>query len=155
MHFLKFVTFLQVCTCSFSLAGSMHAKFNIMHGISVIFYTGFAEQPSPMLLKLGREDKAVFRCRHLSSEAIIGWRVNGSPPGHGQFSIVTPSSVSENSNLVYTLTIPARIEYNGTEVVCLAISLDGPLDLESTPPVALVIRTGLSEVLIHVLRRCS
>ena len=95
-----------------------------------------------MLLKLGREDEAVFRCRHLSSEAIIGWRVNGSPPGHGKYSYITPKPITENGTLVYTLPIPARIEYNETEVVCVAVFLIDR-QAELTPPVTLIVRTGL------------
>ena len=85
---------------------------------------------------------AVHRCRHTSREAIIGWRVNGSLLG--QFPDITTGSINENGALVYTLTIPARSEYNGTVVVCVALFTDGTPS-ESTPPATVIFSAGVLE----------
>jgi hypothetical protein len=49
--------------------------------------------------------------------------VNGSP--RGQFPDIRSGSVNESGNIVYTLTIPAEPQYNGTVVECLAVFFDG------------------------------
>ena len=85
---------------------------------------------------------AVYRCRHTSPQAIIGWRVNGS--SLVQFPDITTGSIDENGALVYTLTIPARSEYNGTVVVCLALFTDGTPP-ESTPPATVTFIAGVPE----------
>ena len=100
---------------------------------------GFAEVPFNEIINLGSVEQVVLRCRHTSSEAIIGWRVNGSTIG--RFPDIISGSVNENGAVIYTLTIPARSEYNGTVVVCIAIFMDGN-PTESTPPAILTI-TGL------------
>lgn len=102
---------------------------------------GFAEVPSNeiYIINLGSVKQVVFRCRHTSSEAIIGWRVNGSSVV--QFPNISSGSINENGNVVYTLTIPTRSKYNGTMVVCVAHFIDGNPP-ESTPPATLTI-TGL------------
>lgn len=62
----------------------------------------------------------MFRCRHWRSNTTITWRVNGSTVS--QFPGIVEGSVRENgTTIVNTLTIPARSEYNGTCVTCLAI----------------------------------
>ena len=90
-----------------------------------------------MVIELGSTGttSAVHRCRHTSQEAIIGWRVNASSPG--LFPDITTGSINENGALVYTLTIPARSEYNGTVVVCVALFTDGTPP-ESTPPATVI-----------------
>ena len=98
-------------------------------------------------LSLLRE-AAVFRCQHQSPDANVIWSVNGSSVG--QFSAVIPSSIFENGSLLYTLTIPARLEYNGTVVVCLAFFFDGS-PTESTSPATLIFRTGLSKIVYLIV----
>ena len=108
-----------------------------------MIYIEFAEIPTSEMIELEDvEQIVVCRCRHMSTEAVIGWRVNGLPSG--QFPDITTGSIDENGARVHTLTIPARSEYNGTQVVCVAAFLDGSLP-ESTPPAILVFITGLSE----------
>ena len=85
--------------------------------------------------------QAVFRCRHRSTEAFITWLVNGS--SSGQFPGIIAGSIRDdvNGNIVSTLMIPARSEYNGTEVVCEAFFLNG-LPPESTVTVLLIVTAG-------------
>ena len=83
--------------------------------------------------------EAVFRCRHRSMEAFITWLVNGS--SSGKFPDIIAGSISDNGNIVSTLMIPARSEYNGTEVVCKAFFLNGSPP-ESTFTVLLIVTAG-------------
>ena len=86
-------------------------------------------------------DVAVFRCRHMSQNADILWRVNESIPN--QFPEIRTGDINEDGTVVNTLSIPARSEFSGTEVVCRA-SIDGsPPVIEMTDPVKLLILTGL------------
>ena len=94
--------------------------------------------PSNVTLPIRSQTEAVFRCQHQSAD-VISWRVNGSSVR--QFPDITTGSINENGAIVYTLTIPARSEYNGTEVVCLALFIDGSPS-EVTPTVILNIITG-------------
>ena len=64
-----------------------------------------------------------FRCRHISSDADIIWLVNGLPVG--RLPDIRSGSINEDGNRVYTLTIPAELQYNGTVVECVAFFLDG------------------------------
>ena len=110
-------------------------------------YVEFAEYPVNVSLLIGSETKAVFRCRHQDQSVFIGWRVNDS--SLEQFPNITTSSVTENGARVSMLIIPARSEYNGTEVVCVATFLDGSRP-EITPPAMLTIVAGLLTThLIH------
>ena len=46
---------------------------------------------------------------------------------------VTPGTTRDiDGNLVYTLTVIARVEYNGTVVVCVARFDDGTPDINSS-----------------------
>ena len=91
------------------------------------------------MIEIGGEP-AVFRCRHVSVEAIIGWRVNGSSAV--LFPDIELRSIRENGVKMCTLSIPARSEYNETEVICQAIVRNGSqVVFESTPP-AILILTG-------------
>ena len=78
---------------------------------------------------VGIGQEAVFRC-HDPTTTAIGWRWNGSevmvgnpPPG------ITPGSGS--------LAIVAQLNYNETEIVCLALSSSGSVE---TTPVRLLIQ---------------
>ena len=107
-----------------------------------MIFIGFAEIPTSEMIELDGVEQAVCRCRHRSPDAIIGWRVNGS--SLGQFPDITTGSINENGSLVYTLTIPARSDYSGMVVVCLALFTDGS-PTESTPPATVIFTTGLSK----------
>ena len=102
-------------------------------------HSGFAESPSSVTIEVenGAERDAVFRCRHQRIDVFISWQINGL-----SFTIypdvVHSFGPDSNGILVDTLTIPAIPEYNETEIVCVAIFLDGS-PLEMTPPAILVI----------------
>ena len=120
-----------------------------------IITTEFAEVPSNMIVELGTPPPPL-RCRHTASEAIITWRVNGLPLG--QFSDIISGSVNENGNRVDTLTIPAELQYNGTEVVCVAVFLDGsPTERTLTATILLFTTTsptiapGISPLILYIL----
>ena len=99
------------------------------------FYIEFAEIPSPVVVELGAATPPL-RCRHTSSEVVIFWTVNGSPSG--DFPDIRSGSVNESGNIVHTLTVPAEPQYNGTEVVCLAVFFDGVTPTESTPAATII-----------------
>ena len=98
--------------------------------------------PTNVTLLLESEGEGVFKCCHRSLDHDINWRVNGSVVGRF-VNIITQGSISDNGSFVHTLTIPARSEYNGTEVVCQA-SLDGSMS-ERTPTAKLLVMRGGSE----------
>ena len=103
-------------------------------------FQDFAEGPSNITLLLGSEvEVAVFRCQHQLLNRDISWRVNGTLLSH--FSDITRGSIRENDAKTETLIIPARSEYNGTEVVCLAISADLSIR-EETLPAKLFVMSG-------------
>ena len=83
--------------------------------------------------------EAVFKCRHRLLDRGINWRINGSFIRN--FPNVTRGSISENGTIITdTLIIPARSEYNETEVVCLAVSANG--SSEETFPAKLLVMKG-------------
>ena len=85
----------------------------------------------------------MFGCQHQSLDAIITWQVNGSSVN--QF----PDAEEGGSGNMGSLTIPSvQAEYNGTEVVCLAIFLDINTPRELTPPVTLTVIQGWSYKLV-------
>ena len=90
---------------------------------------------------MGSGEPIVCRCLHTSPEAIISWLVNGSSLTSGLFPDIKTDSVVENGTIVYTLTIPARSEYNRAEVECVAFFLDGS-PTETTLPAILTIDPG-------------
>ena len=102
-------------------------------------YAGFAEVPSNETIELESVELVVCRCRHMLPNAVIGWTVNRKPVM--QFPDITSSSVNESDTLVYTLTIPAKLEFNETVVVCVAVF--DMFQFESTPPAKLIFHAGL------------
>lgn len=65
-------------------------------------------------------EEAVFRCRYPTALFIL-WRVNDSLVGRDSPRDISPNTTrDDNGNLVDTLTITARPEYNGTRVVGVA-----------------------------------
>ena len=84
-----------------------------------------------MSVFFGVQTEAVFQCQHSEADA-ISWRVNGQSVR--EFPNITVVSIS---TLTSTLTIPVRAEYNGTEVVCVALFFGG--SEEETLPATLTI----------------
>ena len=86
-------------------------------------------------MSIGAE--AEFRCRHPTA-GFIRWSVNGSLVGRSPPPDIIPETTRDvTGNLVDTLTITSRPEYNGTEVVCVARFDDGSPD-EQTEPATLL-----------------
>ena len=91
----------------------------------------FLEIPMSQTVSLG--EMAEFRCRHDTAD-FIGWKVNGSlisqanPPPD-----ITLEFISGGSKL----TIIGRLEYNGTEVVGVAIFYSSFPSEETNPPAIL------------------
>ena len=114
-------------------------------GLILLTILAFNEVPVSQEVPVGTE--AVFRCQH-STAHYIGWRVNGSFVGRNSPPDITPGTTrDEDGNLVDTLTIVARLEYNGTIVVCVAQFDDGTPDETSEPPAILLIQ-GINYMLI-------
>ena len=100
-------------------------------------FAGFAEIPVNVTVELGTATPPC-RCRHMTSDAHISWRVNGSPSG--RFPDIRPGSVNEDGTIVDTLTIPAEPQYNGTVVECVAVFFDGSPN-EVSPPATILFTT--------------
>ena len=128
-------------------------KWSRLFSLCIIFvFAEFAEYPENITLPIGSKTNAVFRCRHQSLEVIIDWRVNGLP--RRQLPNITIGSVTENDITVDLLIIPARSEYNGTEVECEAFFRNGPLP-EVTPPATLTIIAGLINYSSSIFRQAN
>ena len=85
----------------------------------------------PQSKSVGPGEEAVFQCQYPG--ASINWRINGSSNVTS-----TESSVSSSGGQASdTLTIIALLEYNATEVVCIALLSD--LSLRQSVPVYLTI----------------
>ena len=76
----------------------------------------------------------MLRCHYWSLNTRLAWIVNYSSV---HFPDITTGSIIENGIKVSTLTIPARLEYSGTGVVCLAFFQNG--SYEETLPATLTI----------------
>lgn len=84
-----------------------------------------------------QNQEALFRCRHERQDATIHWLMNMFSTTI--YSDVIEGSIEESSGtFVETLTIPAIPVYNGSEIVCVAIFIDGS-PTETTPSVTLKI----------------
>ena len=93
---------------------------------------------------------AVFRCRHPNASE-IRWRVNGSLLERDSPPDITPGIIRDDDrNVVDTLTITARPEFNGTEVVCVAKFNDGTPAMNSS--MALLIGTNRNDLRTIVLQ---
>ena len=102
------------------------SNFVLISGIGT-----FIEIPKSQSISVG--ETAEFRCRH-NTTIVIRWRKNGKlisdsnlPPD------ITPGYISGGSKL----TIVGRLEYDGTEVVCVAMFDDESPDELSNPPAVL------------------
>ena len=109
----------------------------------------FDEVPITQVVATGAQ--AVFRCRHSTAD-FLGWRVNGSLVGRNPPPDIIPDIIhDDNDNLVDTLTITARPQYNGTEVVCVARFDDRRQELSQ--PVILIGTDGTTCFLVSSFHR--
>ena len=97
--------------------------------------TDFTVMPTSLLVGIG--ETAVFKCQNLEA-AFVFWRVNGSRVTQNPPPDITPATTRDDNNqLVNTLTIVARLDFNETQVECGAILQDDSTIL--TPSVELLI----------------
>lgn len=107
----------------------------------------FTEEPTTQ--EVNPRANAVFRCRHPTA-SYIRWRVNGSLLERDPPPDITPGIIcDDDGNLVDTLTITARPEFNGTEVVCVAKFNDGTPAINSS--MALLIGTNMNDLCTIVI----
>ena len=100
-------------------------------------FLDFIEVPMSQEVSMGTE--AVFRCRHPTADD-IKWKVDESFVGRNSPPDITPGDITEDGNLVDTLTIVAKLDYNTTVVVCMAEFYDETPNERSEPPAMLLIQ---------------
>ena len=94
------------------------------------------------------QETATFRCQHSTSDGIV-WRVNGmsldtmNPP-----NITTDRILLSSADVQYTLTIATLLEYNQTNVECVASFFDRLPVLTET---AVLLIQGLLLKTVHSL----
>ena len=73
------------------------------------------------------DQSAVFTCE--TDGGVSGWRINGTllsdVPSKIRSDVMISVTSTPEGNTVETLTIPARAEYNGTEVQCVVLGFGG------------------------------
>ena len=89
----------------------------------------------PSSLQVAAGEIAVFKCQH--PNGLIGWMLNGTSLQAGALPHGISRELETNSDgtIVDLLRIIARLEYNGTVIVCNAFLNN--LDSESTVPAIL------------------
>ena len=92
--------------------------------------------------------EAVFRCQHQTAD-IIRSRVNDTLVGRNTPPDIRQTSTFDEGDVVGTLTVMGRPEYNGTMVVCVAKLINERSD-EQTEPAML---TG-STVTVFLITLC-
>ena len=76
----------------------------------------------------------MFTCE--TDGGLSGWRINGTlrqdlPPEIRSDVDVSEDTITANGSTVKTLTIPARAEYNRTEVQCVVLGFNGSAESEN------------------------
>ena len=100
--------------------------------------TAFLWRPTNLTVAPGMQ--ATFRCRH-QTPSTIGWRVNGTSINKLPNQDIIPGIVrTDCGQFVDNLSIVSLLEYNGTEIVCVAIFSNG--SSEVTPKAVLIMREG-------------
>ena len=92
---------------------------------------------------------AEFRCQHQRADAIISWRVNETFRA-GQFPDIINDRIAGNGRDVFTLTVPANMERNMTEIVCLAVFVDGTPPAFTPSAILIVLPAGWFTVFIVI-----
>ena len=100
-------------------------------------HLAFIEAPTSQNVLIGQD--AAFRCQHSTADT-IRWRINGSLVSRSNI----PDGVGLDADgLVEILTITGRLDYNGTEVECVARFDNGSPELVSNPPALLIVTAGM------------
>ena len=102
----------------------------------------------PVTQNVSIGQQALYRCHHETAD-VIRWRVNGTLLSNSMTPIgITPGTLrATNNNLVQTLTIAGRTDYNGTAVICVAMFDDGNDD--ETTDAAFLYVNGLGKFNSH------
>ena len=91
----------------------------------------------PETLNVSNGTTGIFRCMHTSADT-IRWKRDGILIGLDPPSDITPGTQrDEDGNLVNTLSIMARLGYNGTEIECVAQFDDNTPDATTDPAILL------------------
>lgn len=88
----------------------------------------FLESPTSQTVNVG--ENAVFRCQHETAN-FFRWKVNGTLFSPFSMPIPGVTQGSADNHLVSTLTVAGRLDYNETEVVCVA-QFDSGMEEEAT-----------------------
>ena len=76
----------------------------------------------------------------MSTDAFIIWLINGTQYNNQKHPGVLSMFLNESGTIVNTLTIPATLRYDGTEVECVAITSNGR---EESPLATLTVIAGM------------
>ena len=71
----------------------------------------------------GSEKRAIFRCSHMSTNAIIFWKLDNLTVNAVNYPDVTDRSSNENGVIVSMLIVPATLRYDGSQVACVTFEL--------------------------------
>ena len=107
----------------------VHSCFtDVNFNFSIMCYVAVNFTQVPSSQEVFVDELAEFHCRHPTA-IFMTWAINGSASTLSD--IVSSTTIGDDGSLMGTLTIPARLEYNGTEVQCVAV-IDGSR-LEQSP----------------------
>lgn len=90
---------------------------------------------------------ATFTCQHDTAD-IVSWLVNQTTLSYLDANITTSLQPLPNAAPLHKLNIPARQQYNMTQVICLAIFFDGREQERSDPPSYLIFQGNLVKLII-------
>ena len=96
-----------------------------------VFYPEILRSPENQIVFLDQSAEFTYE----TDGGFSGWKINGTllqdlPPEIRSDLDVSVSSTTEGST-VETLTIPARAEYNGTNIQCLVLGFGGSAESEN------------------------
>ena len=97
-------------------------------------------------------EQAVFRCRHMSVDHYIQWRVDGMPVGLDAPPEINPGfERDENGNIIDTLNITATPDYNNSEVVCVSMVETQSLSTKSVSTLPAILRGTYSSTYNYII----
>ena len=98
----------------------------------------------------------------MSTDAAIIWLINGSQFNNMKHPGVMSVFLNESGTIVNTLTIPATLRYDRTEVVCVAFTSNGR---EESPLATLTVIAGMVSLIewyntctcegVHTMHTCT